>query len=73
MKRYSAIPIGTWEVFREGTGCGNLNIWNDDSDGIEAAEILAEKGITCKVVNARFIKPLDTAMLDDLFARECQL
>ena len=35
---------------------------------LEAAETLSAKGIHVKVVNARFIKPLDTAMLDRLFA-----
>ncbi len=33
---------------------------------LEAAETLSEKGIHVKVVNARFIKPLDTAMLDQI-------
>ncbi len=33
---------------------------------LEAAETLAEQGIQVKVVNARFIKPMDEEMLHEL-------
>ncbi len=33
---------------------------------MEAAEILQEEGIEVKVINARFIKPLDNTMLNSL-------
>jgi 1-deoxy-D-xylulose-5-phosphate synthase len=36
---------------------------------VQAAELLAAEGIECSVVNCRFLKPLDTAMLDALTAR----
>jgi 1-deoxy-D-xylulose-5-phosphate synthase len=33
---------------------------------IEAAELLTRDGIDCAVVNCRFIKPMDAAMLESL-------
>ncbi|MER2088792.1 MAG: 1-deoxy-D-xylulose-5-phosphate synthase [Sporosarcina sp.] len=62
------IPIGTWEVLREGHDVAVLTFGTSIPMALEAAETLAAKGIHVKVINARFIKPLDTAMLDRLFA-----
>lgn len=61
------IPIGTWEVLREGRDGAILTFGTTIPMALDAAETLAEKGIHVKVINARFIKPLDTAMLDQLF------
>src|SRR6185437_4021952 len=63
-----SIPIGTWEVLREGSDAAILTFGTTISMALEAAETLAQKGIHVKVVNARFINPLDTKMLDELFA-----
>jgi 1-deoxy-D-xylulose-5-phosphate synthase len=62
------IPIGSWEVLREGHDAAILTFGTSIPMALEAAGILSAKGIHVKVVNARFIKPLDTEMLDDLFA-----
>jgi 1-deoxy-D-xylulose-5-phosphate synthase len=62
------IPIGSWEVLREGHDAAILTFGTSIPMALEAADILSAKGIHVKVVNARFIKPLDTEMLDDLFA-----
>ncbi len=35
----------------------------------EAAELLAEEGLSVEVVNARFVKPLDTELIDDICSR----
>ncbi len=61
------IPIGTWENLRAGTDAAILTFGTSIPMALEAAEKLADKGINVRVVNARFIKPLDTAMLDELF------
>lgn len=61
------IPIGTWEVLTEGTDGTILTFGTTIPMALEAAEKLSSKGISVKVVNARFIKPLDTDMLDLLF------
>lgn len=66
-EKLKTIPIGTWEVLREGADGSILTFGTTIQMALEAAETLAKKGIHVKVVNARFIKPLDTAMLDQLF------
>ena len=65
-----AIPIGTWEVLRPGDDVAILTFGTTIPMALEAAERLAAKGISTQVVNARFIKPLDTAMLDHLFQQQ---
>ncbi|MBO0586406.1 1-deoxy-D-xylulose-5-phosphate synthase [Sporosarcina sp. E16_8] len=62
------IPIGSWEVLREGHDGVILTFGTTIPMALEAANLLFTKGIQVKVVNARFIKPLDTAMLDMIFA-----
>lgn len=64
------IPIGTWEVLRPGTDAVILTFGTTIPMALEAAEKLATKEISVQVVNARFIKPLDTAMLDSLFSSQ---
>jgi 1-deoxy-D-xylulose-5-phosphate synthase len=67
-ERTYSIPIGSWEILREGTDAAILTFGTSIPMALEAAEILAEKGIHVRVVNARFIKPLDSMMLDELFS-----
>lgn len=63
------IPIGTWEVLKEGTQAAILTFGTTIPMAMKAAEVLAEHNISVEVINARFIKPLDTKMLHDLQAR----
>ncbi|CAM3992327.1 1-deoxy-D-xylulose-5-phosphate synthase [Mesobacillus thioparans] len=57
------IPIGSWEVLREGEDAAILTFGTTIPMAMEAAEILEKQGVSVKVVNARFIKPLDEKML----------
>ncbi|MBB5325267.1 1-deoxy-D-xylulose-5-phosphate synthase [Anoxybacillus tepidamans] len=61
------IPIGTWEVLREGRDIAILTFGTTIPMALEAAEKLAKENVSVKVVNARFIKPMDEAMLHELF------
>ena len=61
-----AIPIGSWEVLRDGKDATILTFGTTIPMALKAADQLAEKGIEAKVVNARFIKPLDESMLHAL-------
>jgi 1-deoxy-D-xylulose-5-phosphate synthase len=61
-----AIPIGSWEVLRDGNDATILTFGTTIPMALQAADQLAEKGISAKVVNARFIKPLDETMLHEL-------
>ncbi|BBW95655.1 1-deoxy-D-xylulose-5-phosphate synthase [Geobacillus sp. FSL W8-0032] len=63
------IPIGTWEVLRDGHDAAILTFGTTVSMALEAAEELAKDGMSVKVVNARFIKPMDETMLHDLLER----
>lgn len=66
---WRAIPIGSWETVRDGKDAVVLAVGTMVSIALEAAERLALHGISVRVVNARFVKPLDGAMLASL-ARE---
>ena len=57
------IPIGTWEVVRPGDSAVVLAIGPMIQVAEEAAEQLKREGISLRIVNARFIKPMDEAML----------
>jgi 1-deoxy-D-xylulose-5-phosphate synthase len=60
------ITIGTWEVLRDGSDAVILTFGTTISMALEAAEQLARDGVSVKVVNARFLKPMDEAMLHEL-------
>lgn len=59
----TALPIGSWEVLREGKDATILTFGTTIPMAQEAAEVLAEQGIQVEIVNARFIKPMDEVML----------
>lgn len=61
------IPLGTWEVLKEGNDVCILTFGTTIPMAMEAAKFLQKQGISVKVVNARFIKPLDEAMLEAVF------
>mgnify|MGYP000979685561 FL=1 len=61
------IPLGTWEVLKEGNDVCILTFGTTIPMAMEAAKFLQKQGISVKVVNARFIKPLDEAMLESVF------
>jgi 1-deoxy-D-xylulose-5-phosphate synthase len=63
------IEIGTSERLREGSDVAILAIGTQVQPALTAAATLAEEGISAEVINARFVKPLDTKMLDDVCSR----
>lgn len=64
------IPIGSWEVLREGTDIAILTFGTTIPMALEAAQILSEEGISARVVNARFIKPFDEAMMISILEQD---
>jgi 1-deoxy-D-xylulose-5-phosphate synthase len=54
------------EVLREGTDVVLIGIGPCLANALEAADKLADLGISAAVVDARLVKPLDTALLDSL-------
>lgn len=64
-----SIPIGTWEVLKEGTQAAILTFGTTIPMALQAAERLEQANISVEVINARFIKPLDENMLRSLQQR----
>ncbi|HSJ76834.1 MAG TPA: transketolase C-terminal domain-containing protein, partial [Gemmatimonadales bacterium] len=60
------VPYGTWEQLRRGKDVAILATGTMVLPALEAAELLASDGLDCAVVNCRFLKPMDTAMLESL-------
>lgn len=61
------IPIGSWEVLKDGNDVAILTFGTTIEMALDAAKQLSKIGINVKVVNARFIKPLDEEMLHKIF------
>ncbi|XEC92841.1 1-deoxy-D-xylulose-5-phosphate synthase [Paenibacillus tarimensis] len=67
-EQMTSIPIGKWETLREGDAAVIMAVGPMIQVAEEAAEILKREGLTVRIVNARFIKPLDESMLLELAA-----
>ncbi|WP_144699165.1 1-deoxy-D-xylulose-5-phosphate synthase [Fictibacillus phosphorivorans] len=67
-EEFENIPIGSWEVLKDGDDVAILTFGTTIPMALEAWEILAKSGISARVINARFIKPLDSKMLKELYA-----
>ena len=57
------LPIGSWEVCREGTDGAILAVGPMVYNALEVAKKLNVIGLNLEVVNCRFIKPMDTSYL----------
>jgi 1-deoxy-D-xylulose-5-phosphate synthase len=57
------IPIGASELLRDGRDVAILALGSTVAAALDAAEQLAERGISCAVVDARFVKPLDEDLI----------
>jgi 1-deoxy-D-xylulose-5-phosphate synthase len=60
---WEALPIGKGEVLRTGDDLLLVGYGTMVAPAMQAAEILSEHGIEATVVNARFVKPLDTELI----------
>ena len=63
------LEIGRGRIVREGTTVAILSLGTRLAESLKAAEQLAAFGLSTTVADARFMKPLDTALIDRL-ARE---
>jgi 1-deoxy-D-xylulose-5-phosphate synthase len=62
-KTLTPLPIGKGEVLKEGDDVLILAVGRPVRDALEAYPMLLGQGISATVVNCRFIKPLDTALI----------
>lgn len=67
------IEIGTWEVLRDGKHAAILAVGPMLQVALQAAQQLEQEGISVRVINARFIKPLDEQMLIHLYNEKLPL
>jgi 1-deoxy-D-xylulose-5-phosphate synthase len=66
--RPEAIEIGTGEILREGERVALLGYGSGVAKALEAADILAEHGLSATVADARFAKPIDVGLAAQLAA-----
>ncbi|NET70463.1 MAG: 1-deoxy-D-xylulose-5-phosphate synthase [Sphaerospermopsis sp. SIO1G2] len=60
---WESVEIGKGEILRQGDDVLILGYGTMVYPGMQAAEILSEHGIEATVINARFVKPLDTELI----------
>jgi 1-deoxy-D-xylulose-5-phosphate synthase len=58
-----SLPIGSWEVLEEGADVAFLAVGPMVRTALDARERLGKRGIAASVVNCRFVKPVDRAVL----------
>lgn len=66
---FDTLKIGKGEIVRPGHDVAILAIGNMVYPSAKAAEELAKEEISAEVVNMRFVKPLDEALLADIIPR----
>jgi 1-deoxy-D-xylulose-5-phosphate synthase len=66
---FSKVEIGKAEKLSDGEDIAILAIGSMVNYAEKAVAKLKENGISCELVNMRFVKPLDTQMLDDIAIR----
>ncbi len=62
-RTFRKIPIGKSEILREGTHLAILAVGDQVYRALELSKSLEEKGVSARVVNMRFVKPLDIQMV----------
>ncbi|OQX55129.1 MAG: 1-deoxy-D-xylulose-5-phosphate synthase [Candidatus Cloacimonas sp. 4484_209] len=62
-KEFNKIPIPKGEILKKGKDILIIAIGSMVYPTIEAAKLLQKEGINAEVINARFIKPIDTKLL----------
>jgi 1-deoxy-D-xylulose-5-phosphate synthase len=63
-----SIPLGKGEILKSGQHIALVGIGKMVYECMKASTLLEEQGIHATVVNARFVKPLDTELFAELFA-----
>ena len=64
----TAIELGTGEILREGERVAIVGYGTGVQKGLEAAELLGERGMHVTVADARFAKPIDVGLMAQLAA-----
>lgn len=70
---FEQISIGKSETLRKGNDIAILAVGSMVAHSLKAAELLEKEGILSEVVNMRFVKPIDTDLLEDISHRFTQI
>jgi len=70
---FDLLPVGKGETVREGKDVAILAIGNMVSQSLKAADLLAKDGIEAEVLNMRYVKPIDEALLASVCARHSRI
>jgi 1-deoxy-D-xylulose-5-phosphate synthase len=73
IKPFEKIEIGKAEIIEKGTDAAILTIGNMVDMSLKARKELLKDNINVEIVNMRFIKPLDRAVLMDVFSRHMKV
>ncbi|MFQ3542825.1 1-deoxy-D-xylulose-5-phosphate synthase [Halobacillus rhizosphaerae] len=65
-----SLPIGSWEVIEEGSDGVILTFGTTIDMALQASKQMKQEGKSIRVVNARFLKPMDEAMLHDIMKEQ---
>ena len=66
---FKEIPLGTWEILKEGEDLTIIACGNMVYPALDVAEELEKEGIAIGVINGRFIKPMDKNILSEVASR----
>ncbi len=66
---FEKLEVGKGRCMHEGSDAAILSIGHVGNAALEAAQRLAEEGISVAHYDMRYLKPLDTGILDELLAR----
>lgn len=67
--KFSPIPVGRWEILRPGSDACILAVGSMVRPALQIAEQLAADKFNVQIVNARFVKPMDMALLEQIIAK----
>ncbi|RMD47822.1 MAG: 1-deoxy-D-xylulose-5-phosphate synthase, partial [Aquificota bacterium] len=63
---FEEIPIGSWEILESGKDIAFLAVGRYVQKALEVKKLLKPKGINITVINARFIRPFDEKILNEM-------
>lgn len=61
-----ALPVGRGRCVRDGSDVAIVSLGHIGNAALEAAQQLAAQGVSCAVYDMRYLKPLDTQLLDQI-------
>jgi 1-deoxy-D-xylulose-5-phosphate synthase len=67
--RITPIPIGQGKILKDGADVAILAIGAMVNEALKAHSLLKDQGVQATIVDCRFVKPIDAALIGDLARR----